>query len=108
LHRKKRAAARRQDTDGGDRAGHSETNVRGETPVYPASSPDLDGIRYFSDCHERQPDVSSNSAQHLIKPVVVVIVAAGEHVGEDARLRHRSAKNTMWEMGGSSPPLTLL
>jgi len=32
-----------------------------ETPVYLASSPDLDGIsgKYFSDCRQRQPDAAA-------------------------------------------------
>ena len=34
-----------------------------ETPVYPASSPDLDGIsgKYFSNCCERQPDAAAQN-----------------------------------------------
>jgi retinol dehydrogenase 12 len=43
-----------------------------ETPVYLASSPDLDGIsgKYFSDCRERQPDAAAqddNTAARLWK-----------------------------------------
>jgi NAD(P)-dependent dehydrogenase (short-subunit alcohol dehydrogenase family) len=36
-----------------------------ETPVYLASSPDLDGIsgKYFSDCRERQPDAAAEDEE---------------------------------------------